>query len=117
MSSGSRNMATPSEDRLAEAWRALDEESLKPGWNTLPIPSSSNSLLLAGRHHPRNHESLLIGFSAARLPKLSALPQCKGFTLETVELSLRGSRYSCLAITRQPSASVELFSAMLDDII
>ena len=110
-------MATPNEERLAEAWRALDEDNPKPGWDTLPIPSNSTCLLLAGRHHPRNQESLLIGFSAARLPKQSGLPQSKGFSLDTVELHFQGGRYDCLAITRQASASVEIFSAMLDDII
>ena len=62
-------MATPNEMKFAEAWRALNEETTKPGWNTLPIATNSASLLLAGRHHPQNQESMLIGFTVAGLPK------------------------------------------------
>jgi hypothetical protein len=110
-------MATPNEMKFAEAWRALDKETTKPGWNTLPISTDSGSLLLAGRHHPRNQESMLIGFTVAGLPRQATLPACKGFTVETVELPFQGSRYYCLAITRQPAASIDIFSAMLDDIV
>lgn len=110
-------MATQNEAKFAEAWRALDEDSAKIGWNTLPIATRSNLLLCAGRHHPRNQESMLIGFTVAALPKRSSLPQCKGFTLEAIELPFQGVRYFCLAITRQPSASLDIFSAMLDDIV
>lgn len=110
-------MATQNEAKFAEAWRALDEDSPKFGWNTLPIATRSNLLLCAGRHHPRNQESMLIGFTVAALPKQSPFPQCKGFTLETIELPFQGVRYFCLAITRQPSASLDIFSAMLDDIV
>ena len=110
-------MATPNEVNFADAWRALDEESAKPGWKTIPIATHSTSLLLAGRHYPQNHESMLIGFTMAGLPKQTSLPQGKGFTLETVELPFQGERYFCLAITRQPSANLEIFSAMLDDVV
>ena len=110
-------MATQNEAKFAEAWRALDEDSAKYGWNTLPIATQSNLLLCAGRHHPLNQESMLIGFTVAALPKQSSLQQCKGFTLEVVELPFQGERYFCLAITRQPSASLDIFSAMLDDIV
>lgn len=110
-------MVTPNELKLAEAWRALDEDTTRPGWNTLPVSTTSSCLLLAGRHQPRNQESMLIGFTTAGLPKQSSLPQSKGFSVENVELPLQGRRYHCLAITRHPSASLELFSAMLDDIV
>ncbi len=110
-------MATRNEVKFAEAWRALDQETTNSGWNTLPISTGSGSLLLAGRHHPRNQESMLIGFTMAGLPKKASLPQCKGFRVETVELPFQGTLYHCLAITRQPSASIDIFSAMLDDIV
>jgi len=110
-------MATPNEMKFAEAWRALDEETTRPGWNTLPIATNSGSLLLAGRQHPSNQESMLIGFTVAGLPKQASLPQGKGFSLENVELPFQGTRYYCLAITRHPSASLDIFSAMLDDIV
>lgn len=110
-------MVNPNELKFAEAWRALSEDTSKPGWNTLPITTSSNCLLLAGRHQPSNQESMLIGFTVSGLPKQSSLPQSKGFRLELVELPFQGRRYFCLAITRHPSASVEIFSSMLDDIV
>jgi hypothetical protein len=110
-------MATQNEVKLADVWRALDENSAKCGWNTIPIAARSNLLLFAGRHHPQNQESMLIGFTVAALPKQSSLPQSKGFTLEAIELPYQGVRYFCLAITRQSSASIDIFSAMLDDIV
>jgi hypothetical protein len=110
-------MATQNEAKFAETWRALDEYSTELGWNTLPIATRSNLLICAGRRHPSNQESMLIGFTVAVHPKQSSLPQCKGFTLETLELPIQGVRYFCLAITRQPSANLEIFSAMLDDIV
>ena len=110
-------MATLNEAKFAEAWRALSEGMTIPGWNTLPIATNSKCILLAGRHQPGNQESLLIGFTVAGLPRQSSLPQSKGFRLEVVELPFQGRRYFCLAITRHASASVEIFSAMLDDIL
>jgi hypothetical protein len=110
-------MATPNDGRFSDAWRALADQSLKPGWSTLPIPSRSTSLLLAGRHHPANQESRLIGFSIPCVPKEAMLPSSRGFSLESAELLIHGMRYFCLAITRQPSASIEIFTAMLNDII
>jgi hypothetical protein len=110
-------MATLNEERLLEAWRALDEHTERRGWKILPISSPRSPLLLAGRQHPLNQESMLIGFTIAGLPKQTALPQSKGFNLEVVELPFQGFRYYCLAVTRQPSASLEIFSAMLDDIV
>jgi Putative PD-(D/E)XK family member, (DUF4420) len=110
-------MANPNEIKFAEAWRALSTEATKPGWSTFPISTSSGSLLLAGRQYPHNQESMLIGFATASLPKQAALPQCKGFALEKVELPFHGTVYQCLAITRQASASVDIFSAMLADIV
>jgi Putative PD-(D/E)XK family member, (DUF4420) len=73
--------------------------------------------LLAGRYYPSNQESLLIGFRDSRLPNRSTLPQCRGFAVDTVELEFRGGRYHCLAISRRPSASVELFTVMLEDLV
>lgn len=110
-------MATQNEVKFTDAWRALNENSPGFGWNTIPIAARSNLLLLAGRHHPQNQESMLIGFTVAALPKQTSLPQCKGFTLEVIELPYQGVRYLCLAITRQSSGSLDIFSAMLHDII
>ena len=93
-------------------------DSPRPGeLSTRKTRSPAGTRFRYRRHHPRNQESLLIGFAAARLPKQSALPQSKGFTLETVELPLQEGLYHCLAITRQASASAEIFSSMLEDII
>ena len=110
-------MASQSEERFTNAWKALDGQDSKPGWNTLPIRNQSSSLLLAGRQIPKNQESLLIGFSDARLPKKNSLPQCKGFIVDTVELDYLRRQYGCLAITRQPSASLELFGAIVEDVV
>ena len=110
-------MATPNDGRFSDAWRALADQSLKPGWSTLPIPSKSTPLLLAGRHHPANQESRVVGFSIPCVPKETTLPTSRGFSLERAELVIHGIHYFCLAITRQPSASLEIFTAMLNDIV
>ncbi len=110
-------MASLSKERFTNAWKALDGHQSQSGWNTLPIRSPSSPLLLAGRQNPKNQESLLIGFRDARLPTRASLPLCKGFVVDTVDLDYLGTQYVCLAITRQPSASVELFVAIVEDVV
>jgi hypothetical protein len=110
-------MGTPSSQRLIEAWRALDAINPLLGWNTLPLRDISHPLLLAGRYHPTNQESLLFCFNDIRLPDKATLPQCKGFTLDTSRIEFQSRQYSCLVLTRQISASVELFAVMATDVI
>ena len=110
-------MANPSNARFTDAWRALDNSNSEEGWSTFAVSSTSAVLLLAGRHHPENQESLIVGFKQARLPKPSALPQCKGFALSVGQIERHGANHSCLFLTRQPSASVELFTTIVGDLI
>ncbi len=110
-------MASLSDVRFTDAWRALQGSNTEPGWSTFPIRSTSPSLLLAGRHQPDNQESLIVGFRERRLPKAATLAQCKGFGLAGAQIDIKGRRYSCLVLTRQPSASVELFTTIVADLI
>jgi Putative PD-(D/E)XK family member, (DUF4420) len=110
-------MASPSDTRFTDAWRALENSSTESGWSTFAISSSSPSLLLAGRHQPDNEESLIVGFKEARLPKAATLAQCRGFGLSVAQIEIHGNRYACLVLTRQPSASVELFTTIVADLI
>lgn len=110
-------MATQNDNRFKDAWRALDEHSSTSGWNTIPVAAKTNLLLLAGRQHPQNLESLLIGFTVAHVPKQASLPQCKGFILDAVTISLAENRYYCLAVSRKQSANLELFGEMIEDIL
>jgi hypothetical protein len=110
-------MANPSDPRFTDAWRALDNASTETGWSTFAINSSSPSLILAGRHQPDNQESLVVGFKEARLPKTATLAQCKGFALSVAQIEVHGKRHACLVLTRQPAASVELFTTIVGDLI
>jgi hypothetical protein len=110
-------MANPSDARFTDAWRALDNSNSEAGWSTFAVSSTSALILLAGRHHPDNQESLIAGFKHAKLPQASALAQCKGFTLSVGHIEDHGAKHSCLILTRQPSASVELFTTIVGDLI
>jgi uncharacterized protein Usg len=110
-------MASLSDVRFTDAWRALQGLNAEAGWSTFPIRSTAPSLLLAGRHQPGNQESLIVGFRNTPLPKAHALAQCKGFGLTGAKINVQGARYSCLILTRQASASVELFATIVSDLI
>ena len=112
-------MALPTESQdLLSAWRALAGDTENPGWRTIPVATDSACRLMAGRHFPDNAEALLVNFPSIRLPPPDRLPQGRGFGVARAELGVaEGGSGAWVALSRQPSGTLDLFSLMANDII
>ena len=101
-------------DEFVLAWESLSGSSEEKGWRSIPVTSAGPCLLQAGRRFPGNEESLLTGFSTAKIPAAEKLPEGRGFSVERVDP--RGDGKTWLALTRRESGSVELFATMVCDV-
>lgn len=101
-------------DEFILAWESLSGSSEEEGWRSIPVSPAGLCVLQAGRRFPGNEESLLAGFSAARIPVAEKLPEGRGFSVERVDP--RGDGKTWLALTRRESGSVELFTTMVCDV-
>ena len=108
-------MAPPSDqDELAIAWRALGATEPREGWRTIPLAPALPLRVLAARSFPGNEEAILVGFRNVRVPPAQHLPQGRGFAVERVDPGLGGV---WIALSRQGTASLTLFSLMAQDVI
>ncbi len=110
-------MALVTESEILSIWRPLGGGSSKDGWRSIALAESDGCRLRAARRSPSNEEALMIGFAALKLPAQNLLPQGYGFRVERADLGEAGAGYRWLALVRQPSGSLELFSKMVADII
>lgn len=101
-------------DEFLLAWKSLSGSSLAEGWRSIPVAPAGTCALQAGRRFPGNEETLLVGFSSAKVPASEKLPEGRGFTVDRVDPYGDGKTW--LALTRRESGSIELFSAMVCDI-
>lgn len=111
-------MAPPSDGgELTAAWRALAAESSGPneGWRSITLANRPGMTLLAGIRFPALEEALLAGFPRAALPP-GALPEGRGFSVESIPAVANVTGRDWLALTRVPAASLELFGAMAEDV-
>lgn len=107
-------MARPT-DEFVLAWDSLTGESTEDGWRSISVASAGSCHLMAARRFPGNGESLLAHFPTARIPVAEKLPEGRGFTIERVEPHADGKTW--LALTRNESGSIELFLAMVGDVV
>lgn len=107
-------MAPQNRTEIDVAWRALSGMGEEPGWRCIPISTLGTVTLRAGRHFPGNTEALLVGFAQPYSGNSSAFPQGNGFRVECVDLDVDGKNW--LALIRQPTASLELFTLMVEDV-
>src|SRR5512139_3347892 len=106
-------MARPIDEFLL-AWDSLSGSAEQEGWRSIPVTPAGPCVLQAGRRFPGNEESLLAGFSSARIPAAEKLPEGRGFSVERVDPHGDGNTW--LALTRRESGSVELFATMVCDV-
>jgi hypothetical protein len=99
---------------LAIAWRALESVEQSTGWRTIPVASDGDLRILAARRFPGKEEALLVGFRSVTVPPVQHLPQGKGFAVERVDPGIGGI---WIALSRQGTASLTLFSLMAQDLI
>jgi hypothetical protein len=106
-------MAPPTED-LAVAWASLAVAGDGgDGWRSITISPAGSTLVHAGRRFPDGAESILARFSSQSIPPATKWPEGDGFTVEPASIR-DGSVW--VALTRRKSASLELFSAMSQDV-
>lgn len=107
-------MIHPSEELLV-AWDSLATVDAKgDGWRSIALSRQGSIPLRAGRRFPGQAEAILAQFSTAVLPPQMKLPEGGGFYVERVSL---GDSSVYIALTKRESASLELFSAMADDVV
>ena len=102
-------------DELVLAWNSLAGDVMVDGWRSIFVTRSGTCELLAARRFPGNCESLLAHFPTATIPLAEKLPEGVGFTIERVEP--HGDGKTWLALTRKESGSIDLFIAMVGDVV
>jgi len=101
--------------QLRSAWRALAGQSRGDGWATIPLHTAAPCQVLAGRRFPGSEETLLVGFRTP-LPPPASLPEGRGFRVERPPESFDHGHH-WLALSRQSTGNLDLFSAMATDLI
>lgn len=107
-------MGLQNNSEIAVAWRALSGVGEDSGWRCIPVSTLGSVSLQAGRNFPGNTEALLVGFVRHHPSHATAFPQGNGFRVERAEIGADGKNW--LALIRQPTASLELFTLMVEDI-
>lgn len=118
MSYGSSSLAPlSSAEALRAAWSALaGQGGSGEGWRTIPLATSGEAPLLAGRRFPGDEEAVLVGFSSASVPPDHLLPRGRGFRVEKITgwKLAAGKEWVCLS--RDPGGTLDLFSSMAGDV-
>lgn len=107
-------MARPTDEFLV-TWESLAGDSTQDGWRSIPVAPAGSCQLMAARRFPGNEESLLAHFPTVKIPVAEKLPEGHGFTIERVDPHCDGTTW--LALTRKESGSIELFVAMVGDVV
>ena len=107
-------MAQPIDD-IELAWSSLRDSADTSGWRSISIATVGSCSLRAGRSFPDKSEALLAGFASSTVPAAEKLPEGQGFTVARVEPT--GDGMTWLALTRNPHGSLELFGAMVADVV
>lgn len=106
-------MARPNEE-IVMAWASLAGSTASAGWSSIPIVSPPGCSLLAARRSPDNEEAILAGFAGLSIPAAEKLPEGQGFVVDRVDL---GDGKAWLALSRKLTGGVELFLAMVNDVV
>ena len=107
-------MARPNKE-FELAWAALACGGCESGWNAIQLSAAGPIEVQAGRKSPEDAEAILLSFPTTWLPHKEKLPEGNGFLVERV--TSIGTTHQQLALTRQPTGSVELFGAMACDVV
>jgi hypothetical protein len=99
---------------ILAAWRALSGDGAEQGWRSIAVSDRQVPRLMAARHFPGNAEALLVGFDNVVVPLPAALPSGSGFRVERVDTGRLGN---WLALVRQPSGGLDLFTRMVADVV
>jgi len=104
-------------EQLSAAWRALNRSTAGSGWQVIDLSGAEACSVMAGRRTPGNEESLLMGIPDITLGKNSQLPRGQGFAVIDTELQSGPKGLTWLAVVRQPSGQLPLFTLMAADLV
>lgn len=102
-------------DEFELAWNSIQTVQGTSGWKTVAVLSNHPSRFRAGRNYPDQCEALLVSFRASSIGQNEKLPEGLGFHVTRIDGHQEGLTW--LALTRSPSGSLELFSAMVSDVL
>lgn len=107
-------MALPIND-IELSWSSLRESPDASGWRSISIATIGACSLRAGRSFPDKEQALLVGFTTNAVPAAEKLPEGQGFSVARIDFTQDGMTW--LALTRKSDGSLELFSAMVADVV
>jgi hypothetical protein len=102
-------------DEIQLAWNSIQIARGTSGWNTVAVLPSHTGRFRAGRNFPDQCEALLAGFRTSVISRNEKLPEGLGFHVTRVNYGQDGLVW--LALTRSPNGNLELFSAMVSDVL
>lgn len=102
-------------DEIQLAWNSIQTAQGTSGWNTVAVLPSHPGRFRAGRNFPDQCEALLAGFRTNVMSRNEKLPEGLGFHVTRVNSKQNGLVW--LALTRRPNGNLELFSAMVSDVL
>lgn len=102
-------------DEIQLAWNSIQTAQGTSGWKTVAVLPNHPSRFRAGRNFPDQCEALLAGFRTSVISRNEKLPEGLGFHVNRVNSEQDGLVW--LALTRSPNGNLELFSAMVSDVL
>lgn len=102
-------------DEIKLAWDSIYTLEYSTGWSTVAVLSGHPGRFRAGRNSPDQCEALLAGFPASVISRNEKLPAGLGFHVTRVEVEQDSLVW--LALTRSLDGNLELFSAMVSDVL
>jgi hypothetical protein len=102
-------------DEIQLAWDSIQTAQGTSGWNTVAVLPSQPGRFRAGRNFPDQCEALLAGFHTNVISRNEKLPEGLGFHVIRVNAEQDGLTW--LALTRSANGNLELFSAMVSDVL
>ena len=106
---------TKANEEFELAWSSLVHPADDEGWRAILVTTAGACQLAAGRRKPGNEEAMLAKFSGASVPPAEKLPEGEGFSVERVDLMGDGAVW--VALSRKPSGGIDLFSAMVGNVV
>ena len=102
-------------DEIQLAWNSIQTAQGTSGWNIVAVLPSHPGRFRAGRNFPDQCEALLAGFRKSEISRNEKLPEGLGFHVTRVNSEQDGLVW--LALTKSPNGNLELFSAMVSDVL
>ncbi len=102
-------------DEIQLVWSSIQAVQGTSGWNTVAVLSNHPGRFRAGRNFPDHCEALLAGFPTSAIARNEKLPEGLGFQVNRLDSQQDGLTW--LALTRSPHGNLELFTAMVSDVL